>query len=210
MAKEMIKRGELKGYASILKDIKSLLEKAKLQAYKSVDNIRVQTYWQIGERITREELQHNERADYGKRLIENLAKDLGFARRLMFEIMQFYKVYPIVHALSAQLSWTHYNLLVRIISKEERQFYENQIMQNGWSTRELEKQIKANLYDKVKKKGKLVITKPIQLTIRPEEVFKDVYNFEFLDLKSKYKEDDLKREFKIKLPSKKEIIKRLK
>jgi len=35
-----------------------LLEKAKYNAYKAVDNLRVQTYWQIGERIVREELQH--------------------------------------------------------------------------------------------------------------------------------------------------------
>lgn len=35
--------GELVGYAEILDDIKSILEKAKYQAYKAVDNIRVQT-----------------------------------------------------------------------------------------------------------------------------------------------------------------------
>src|SRR3989344_1846867 len=141
MSREITKKEELEGYSAVLIDIKSLLEKAKLQAYKAVDNIRVQTYWQIGERIVREELEHKGRADYGKKLVENLANDLGFAKRLMFEIIQFYKVYPIVHALSAQLSWTHYNLLIRISNKEERQFYEYQTIQNSWSTREIEKQI---------------------------------------------------------------------
>ena len=37
---------------------------------------------------------------------------LDFAKRLMFEIIQFYKVYPIVHALSAQLIWSHYSGLI--------------------------------------------------------------------------------------------------
>jgi len=40
-----------RGYSQVFNDIKFLLDKAKAQAYKAVDNIRVQTYWQIGERI---------------------------------------------------------------------------------------------------------------------------------------------------------------
>ena len=67
MKKQIITSPE--GYSQVLNDIRFLLEKAKAQAYKAVDNIRVQTYWQIGERIVREELQHKERADYGKKLI---------------------------------------------------------------------------------------------------------------------------------------------
>lgn len=42
-----------KDYIILINEVKYLLDKAKSQAYKAVDNIRVQTYWQIGERITR-------------------------------------------------------------------------------------------------------------------------------------------------------------
>ncbi|MFQ6071515.1 MAG: DUF1016 N-terminal domain-containing protein [Methanosarcinales archaeon] len=76
------KKLELEGYTEILNDIKSLLEKAKYQVYKAVDNLRVQTYWQVGERIVRGELQYKERADYGERVIERLAEDLGIAKRI--------------------------------------------------------------------------------------------------------------------------------
>jgi len=151
MKKQIITSPE--GYSQVLNDIRFLLEKAKAQAYKTVDNIRVQTYWQIGERIVREELQHKERADYGKKLIVNLAKDLGFTRQMLSRIVQFYREYPIVTALRAQLSWTHYELLVSISNKEERQFYEFQAIQNSWSTRQLEKQIKNKLYEDAKKRG---------------------------------------------------------
>jgi len=58
MSKEIVKKEKLEGYSVMLVDIKSLLEKAKLRAYKAVDNIRVQTYWQIGERISREEFKY--------------------------------------------------------------------------------------------------------------------------------------------------------
>ena len=190
MKKQIITSPE--GYSQVLNDIRFLLEKAKAQAYKAVDNIRVQTYWQIGERIVREELQHKERADYGKKLIVNLAKDLGFTRQILSRIVQFYREYPIVTALRVQLSWTHYELLLSISNKEERQFYEFQAIQNGWSTRQLEEQIKNELYEDAKKRGEVVLRKPLQLALKPEEVFKNIYNFEFLDLKTKYREEDLK------------------
>ncbi len=132
MKKQIITSPE--GYSQVLNDIRFLLDKAKAQAYKAVDNIRVQTYWQIGERIAREELEHKDRADYGKQIINNLAGDLGFKRDELYRIVQFYNAYPIVVTLSRQLSWTHYELLVSISNKEERQFYEFQAIQNSWST----------------------------------------------------------------------------
>ncbi|MDI6794561.1 MAG: hypothetical protein QME81_17120, partial [bacterium] len=68
MAKELIKSKQqperLEGYDQLLAEIKSIFQKGLTKAYKAVDNIRVQTYWQIGERIVREELKHKERADY--------------------------------------------------------------------------------------------------------------------------------------------------
>ena len=95
---------KLDGYEDLLRDIKSILAKGLSRAYQAVDNLKVQTYWQIGERIVREELLHKERADYGKRVVEKLAKDLDISRRVIFEIYQFYRAYPIVRALRAQLA----------------------------------------------------------------------------------------------------------
>ncbi|MEA1945217.1 MAG: DUF1016 N-terminal domain-containing protein [Euryarchaeota archaeon] len=92
LAKEEVeKKGEegLEGYTEILQDIKSLLEKAKYRAYKAVDNLRVQTYWQIGERIVRGELQHRERADYGEQAIGNLSSDLDIQRRDLYRWYNF-------------------------------------------------------------------------------------------------------------------------
>ncbi|PIV52957.1 MAG: hypothetical protein COY53_00870 [Elusimicrobia bacterium CG_4_10_14_0_8_um_filter_37_32] len=121
-----------KGYNTLLNDVKSILEKAKYQTYKAVDNLRVQTYWQVGERIVREELIHKDRADYGKRIAERLANDLSVTRALLFEIIQFYRAYPIVHTLRGQLSWSHYGSLIRIQGKVVREFYEGQTIQNNW------------------------------------------------------------------------------
>jgi len=110
---------ELEGYTEILQDIKSLLEKARYRAYKAVDNLRVQTYWQIGDRIVRGELQHRERADYGERVIKRLASDLVIAKRNLHNTVRFYRVYPIVQTVSAQLSWSHFVELIYLDNKEE-------------------------------------------------------------------------------------------
>ena len=191
LKKRKLKEKGIEGYTEILNDIRSLLEKAKYRAYKAVDNIRVQTYWQIGERIVREELQHKERADYGERLIGNLARDLEFDRRLFYRIVRFYRLYPIVVTVSPQLSWSHYEVLISIYDKNIRRFYEQQAIQNTWSVRELRKQIKSNLYQRMKKEGEIVIT-PIAKPIEPEQIFKDTYNFDFLNLPRDYTEEELK------------------
>ncbi len=184
---------QLTNYPGLLNDLKSLLTKAKYQAYKTIDNLRVQTYWQVGERVVREELEHKDKADYGKYLIENLAKDLGFSKRLVYEIVLFYRVYSIVHTLYAQLSWNHYRSLIRVESKAEREFYEQQTIQNSWSVRTLRQEIKNKLYQRISKKGALIVKKKLPLKqIQPEQIFKDSYHFNFLDLKKDYKEKDLK------------------
>ena len=194
LAKEEVeKKGDegVEGYTEILQDIKSLLEKAKYRAYKAVDNLMVQTYWQIGERIVRGELQYRERADYGEQVIGRLAGDLEIAKRNLHNTVRFYRAYPIVQTVSAQLSWSHFVELIYLTNKEERQFYERQSIQNAWSVRELRRQVRSDLYERMEVKGEVVIT-PIARIIEPEQVFKDTYNFDFLRLSEKYSEEDLK------------------
>jgi len=185
---------DLEGYNNILKDIRSLINKAQDQAYKTIDNLRVQTYWQIGERIVRGELEHGGRADYGKHLIENLAVDIGLSRRLLYDIVKFYQSYQIVQTVSAQLSWSHFVGLIYIKKKEVRKFYEQMAIQNRWSVRELRKQIHSKLFERMKKEGQLAISSPLPIeSVEPERVFKNIYNFEFLELKEGYDESMLKK-----------------
>lgn len=179
-------------YTQVLNDIRFLLDKAKAQAYKAVDNIRVQTYWQIGERIAREELQHKERADYGEKLIESLAKDIGFGRRILYEIVQFYKAYPIVHTVSAQLSWSHYTILMKIDNAQKRRFYEFNSIQNSWSVRELKKRINNKEFERAPNKGEIVVALPKQLPA-PEDIFKESYDWDFLELERSHAEKELEK-----------------
>jgi predicted nuclease of restriction endonuclease-like (RecB) superfamily len=97
-----------------------------------------------------------------------------------------------VSALLTQLSWTN-NLIILSQSKrqEEREFYLRRAVQEKWSSRELERQIKAALFERIiltpPKVSPLVTqTHPAALS-----VFKDAYLVEFLGLSDGHAESDL-------------------
>lgn len=174
-----------KDYKALLQELQSILTTGQHTAYKAVDNIKVQTYWQMGERIVREELKHKNRADYGKYLVANLEKDLGIKWQRLYEIINFYKVYPIFRSLTGKLSWTHYTCLINLKMDEKRAFYENQAVLHSWSVRELKKQIKASLYENASPQ-EIKATFQAQLPAETSlEVFKDVLDFNPMGLELK-------------------------
>ncbi len=181
-------------YSALLGEIRGLVQTARSRAYQAVDNIKVQAYWQVGERIVRAELEHKERADYGARVIEQLARDLGIARRTMYEIVQFYRTYPLVHMVRAELSWSQYVVLVRVGDDRERAFYEAQAARNGWSVHDLEEQIRAHLYGRTLREGPTPVgVATIAPALRPEDAFRSVFQFEVPGLPAAFSEDDLER-----------------
>ena len=180
-----------KDYQNLLDELKSIIAKGQYQAYKAVDNIKVQTYWQLGERIVREELKHKKRADYGLYLINNLALDLNIPNRNLYRIVKFYRCYEKVASLMPQLSWTHYYQLVDIDDSKKRAFYENKAVQNSWGVRELRSEIKNQLYENTSKPEIEETFKTKLPAIEPYEAFKDAYNFNFLGLDELHKEKEL-------------------
>jgi hypothetical protein len=162
-----------KDYQNLLDELKSIIAQSQYRAYKAVDNIKVQTYWQLGERIVREELKHKNRADYGKYLIDSLAIDLKIPSRRLYEIVGFYRAYPIVRTVSAQLGWSHYLELSKIDNEDKRTFYQNKAVQNSWGIRALKSEIKSQLYENTSKPEIEETFKTKLPTIEPYEAFAD-------------------------------------
>lgn len=112
-------------------------------------------YWNIGKRIFEEEQQGKDRADYGTYLIKLLSEQLqpefgsGFSHRQLERYRQFYRVFPIASALRTQLSWTQYWLLLTVESHDKREFYIAEAIKNNWTSRQLERQIYSNLYERL-------------------------------------------------------------
>ena len=172
-----------------------ILEAARTTAYRSVNVAMVQAYWQIGRIIVEEEQKGHQRADYGKALIAELARRLtrdygkGFTESNLKYMRQFYLTFPNRHALRDDLSWTHYRLLLKLEKEEARNFYMLETINNNWSTRELERQINALLYERLalsKDKEKVMeLSTKGQVVRAAHDLIKDPYVLEFLEVKEK-------------------------
>jgi len=142
-------------YGSFLARVSDLLEQARSKTARQVNTVIVHTYWKIGHLIVEEEQKGTNRAQYGEYLLQKLARDLtkrfgkGFTETNLKYMRQFYLTYPIRHALRDELTWTHYRLLLGIRDAKARSFYEIEVVNNSWSTRELDRQINSLLFERL-------------------------------------------------------------
>ena len=98
---------------------------------------------------------------------------------------------------SAQLSWSHYSLLLTIQEAEKREFYKIETIKNNWSFRQVERQIGSQLYKRLvlstDKESVLSVAKNEKQPANAKEIIKDPMMLEFLGLKPEatYYEIDL-------------------
>ena len=179
----------------IYSSIKELMDNARNSVAKEVNNILIQTYWEIGRIIVEDEQGNSDRAEYGKQLITDLSKRLtkeygkGFSRSNLQNMRNIYLSYPICQTLSGKLSWSHYCELLSISDEKKRSFYEKETVSANWSVRELKRQIKTSLFERLLlSSGDENKEKVLDLALKgneiatPSDVIKDPYVFEFLGL----------------------------
>lgn len=190
---------------NLYNEVREIIASARQGAVRSVDFSRVQMYWNIGKRILETEQGGKERAEYGSYLLKNLAKRLepeygsGFSVRQLERSRQFYKMYPIATALRTQFNWTQYKLLLAISDDYKREYYELEAVNNAWTSRELERQINSQLYERLllsnDKETILSAARKQRTPQQPQEIIKDPMILEFLGLerKASYYEKDLEQ-----------------
>jgi predicted nuclease of restriction endonuclease-like (RecB) superfamily len=185
-----------------IEDVRAILRQARRGAYAAANHIMVQAYWNIGRRIVREEQGGKQRADYGQFLIRNLARQLGdefgggVSVANLKNFRQFYIEFPNFrkgYALRSLLTWTHWRVLMRVEDPDARDFYIRESAENGWKTRQLERNIATHYFQrllkprKTSKDKKRKILKPTAATLplgatSPVDFVKDPYVLEFLGL----------------------------
>lgn len=75
---------------------------------QAVNTAMVLTYWQVGREIVEEEQSRSDRAEYGERLVETLARQLtaefgkGFDRSNLWNMRAVYLAFPILDALRSE------------------------------------------------------------------------------------------------------------
>ena len=184
-------------------EIRGISDQARNHAARSIDNTRVLMYWNIGKRIFEKEQQGKDRADYGSFLLRTLSKNLapaygsGFSVRQLEMCRQFYRTYPIANTLCSQLNWSQYKLLIAIPDKDKREYYQLEAVNEGWSKRQLERQINSMLYERLlmsnDKESVLAVARKERTPESPLEIIKDPMVLEFLGLEKNpaYYEKDL-------------------
>ncbi len=165
----------------------------------------VAAYWEIGRIIVDEEQRGLPRAEYGARLLPEIALRLtaefgrGFDRYNLGNMRAFYLTFPIRDALRPELSWTHYRLLLRVEKPDARSFYEKEAVTARWSTRELERQIHSLLFERLAlsrdREGVLALAQKGHEIQQPSDLVKDPYVLEFAGIaeQTRYLETDLEQ-----------------
>jgi len=149
--------------AALIRDVRTILRQARGQVHAVANTIMVESYWRIGQRIITEEQGGKARAAYGERLIPALARSLGdeFGNGVsvanLKNFRQFYQTFPEglkSYALRSLLTWSHYRLIMRVDDPAARDWYLHETAEQGWSTRQLERQILTSAYRRLLKKPK--------------------------------------------------------
>lgn len=193
---------EEESYFALLDGLKQRIRSAQMRATLAVNQELIQLYWQIGREILQRQAQEN----WGSKMIQKLAKDLkrefpdikGFSRSNLMYMRSFAESWPdeqIVQRSVGQLPWRHNIALIeKLKDTEERLWYGQQALENGWSRDILVMQIETHLFQR---QGGAVTN--FEKTLPPEQsdlqrqLLKDPYHFEFLALNKAVQERDLER-----------------
>lgn len=192
---------DLEGYSQVLELLKLDIRQAQLKAALSVTKELTLLYWRTGKMIK----EKVDKEGWGAKTIEKLAKDLkkefpelsGFSLRNLKYMRQFAECFQdeIWAAAAAQIPWGHNMVILDKLEKhEQRLWYIQQTIENGWSRSMLEMWIKSDLY---KRQGKAItnfkIALPSPQSDLAEQTLKDPYNLSFLTVDRKYREKELEQ-----------------
>lgn len=187
-------------YRIFFQEIKEKISASQVKAAIAVNRELITLYWEIGSRVHLKQMSEG----WGAKTIEKLAKDLkstfpnmqGFSITNLKYMVQFAKVYQdfsISQQVVGQIPWGHNILLLqRLKTIEERLWYAQKTLENGWSRNVLLHWLESNLH---KREGKAITnfqaTLPSPQSELAHQTLKDPYCFDFLALKDSHNEQEL-------------------
>lgn len=142
-------------YQQLIDSITTLWGEAKAKAITAVNTELLDANWQTGKYIVEYEQGGKHKAEYGRRLLVNLAKDLtarngkGFNRSNLTYMRKLYLAFPKCETLSHKLTWIHYFELLKCDNALEMQFYFKECIKEGWKVRDLKRQMKSCLFQRL-------------------------------------------------------------
>lgn len=182
-------------FLEILHQIKTV----KQRAFSQVNSVLIDLYWSIGSLLA----QKIESEDWGKRVVSELAQFIiksdptlkGFSDKNLWRMKQFYETYkesPKLSALLRELPWTHNTIIFsRCKTVEEREFYLNLTLREGYSSRELDRQINTSTFERMMIGNQKLSAVLRKLHPNINNTFKYNYVLEFMGLPQNHSESHL-------------------
>ena len=178
---------------NIKKEIKNTQVKIAIEANKNLTNL----YFKLGKIL-------DDNYKYGNKFIDDLALELkmefpntkGFSVRNLKYMKKFYQEYKndkLVQHTVAQIPWRHNIILMsKIKDNKIRKIYAEATIKNGWSSDMLVIQIENNHHLRIgKSSNNFKSSLPKINSALANNIIKDPYIFDFLELKENYKEKEL-------------------
>lgn len=193
-----------KSYKDFIVTLKQKIAQAKNRTILSVNQTMIVLYFEIGKEIVHKQ----ESLGWGKSVVEQMAKDLqkefgaksGYSTQNLWYMRQFYiayREYEFLQQRVGEIPWGH-NILIfsKCKTVEEKTYYIDMTIQQGWSRKFLLHHIKSDLYRRDVKALKQhnfnqTLSKPLSLLA--DEMIKSEYNLSFLDVTTQAKEYEVEQ-----------------
>lgn len=182
-------------------DIIQIIKNARNNAIKVVNSELISLYWNVGAYIS----QKIEVSEWGQSVVKELSEFIiktepeirGFSDKNLWRMKQFYETYkdsPKLSPMVREISWSH-NMVIfsRCKTPEEQEFYLKITKQEGYSKRELERQISASLFERTMVGHSKLSPALREMDSEIVNTFKDTYVFDFLNLPDIHSENDLQK-----------------
>lgn len=178
-----------------------LIEETKLKIYHKINYDIIELYWTIGKHLNLNTTKNN----WGKSVVKELSNYIkerqpnvkGFSSQNLWRMKQFYETYcdyPNLSILSKEIPWSH-NMLIISSTKntQEKEFYLKLVKKERLSYRELERQLDSSYFERVMIGNTKLSTLSREFPHKINNIFKDTYVLEMLELPLQHSEKELKQ-----------------
>lgn len=189
-------------YLNFKNEITARIRSAQYEALKAVNKEMIALYWEVGKRITEQQMT----LGWGKSVVENLSRDIqkefpgiqGFGVRNMWDMARFYTEYQsneILQPLVAEISWSkHIVILTKCKETRQRQFYILATKKYGWTKDVLINKIEAKTYENyLLGQSNFDMTLPDSIKNQAILALKDEYTFDLVGLAEEHSEYELEQ-----------------
>ncbi len=197
-------KNSLQQYQHNFREVLTNIQNARRKVYQQANATLIELYWSVGRYISHKV----ETSEWGKSVVNELALFItekepdiqGFSASNLWRMKQFYETYQNLPHCGEflpkdwlSLSWSHHRRIMTLKSYEERIYYLTLCVKNKYSVRELEKLIKSGYFERTMLANENLSEQVKKLPQATENIFKDSYVFDFLNLPKVHREKDLQQ-----------------